>query len=236
MRTWLAILLIAAANGAAAQSLQVVTEDTSYTYLENGGVGGPATHIVRAVLERAGIRDYRLDLYPWARAYEMATSQANVLIYLIARTPERERRFKWAAELMQIRYHLYRLADRGDVEVATLDDARRYTTGVVRQDVRQQYLRRKGFRQLIVSPNNEENFRKLLTGRIDLIPLPASDLAQLCEKARFDCSRLQRVLTLDELTSGLYMAFSNATADQLVTRVGEAYRELRDEGRLEPLY
>ncbi len=235
MRTWLAILLIVVANGAAAQALQVVTEDTSYSYLENGDVGGPATRVVRAVLERAGIRDYQLNLYPWARAYEMATSQANVLIYLIARTPEREQRFKWAAELLQIRYHLYKLAERTDVVVSSLDDARRYSIGVVRQDVRQQYLRRKGFRQLIVSAGNEENFQKLIAGRIDLIPLPPSDMLKLCEKTRFDCKRLQRVLTLDELGTGLYMAFSKTTADELVARVAAAYEALRAEGRVAPL-
>lgn len=235
MRIWPVILALASISWAHAQTLQVVTEDTAYTYLEGGQVGGPATRIVRAALESAGVDDFRVNLYPWARAYAMATRQPNVLIYLIARTPERERTFKWAAELMQIRYHLYRLATRTDVQVTRLEDARHYAIGVVRDDVRHQYLQRLGFTQLTLSAGNEENFQKLLASRIDLIPLPPSDAAQLCEKMRFDCRQLQRVLTLDALGTGLYMAFSTGTADELVSRVGEAYRRLRAEGRVEAL-
>lgn len=232
MRVLGIILIMLAAPLAHAQAVQAVTEDTAYTYVEHGRVAGPATQIVRATLARAGVNDASFDLYPWARAYEMALSQPNVLIYLIARSPAREHRFKWVGELMKNEYHLYKLAERTDIQAPDLDAARRYTVGVMRQDVRQQYLQQRGFERLVESSGNDENFRKLLAGRVDLIPLNSMVAAGLCEKYRFDCAALSRVLTLDELSVGLYMAFSQATEDAMVARLKRAYDSLKAEGAL----
>lgn len=230
IRVWCALWLALAAPLAQGQAVQAVTEDTAYTYIAGGRVAGPATAVVRAALDRAGLADARFDLYPWARAYEMAMTRPNVLIYLIARTPEREPHFKWVGELMKIEYHLYKLASRKDIAITSIEQARDLTVGVMRRDVRQQYLARKGFAYLEVSAGNEENFRKLLAGRVDLVPLPQADVVQLCEKLRVDCSTVERVLTLDELTVGLYMAFGHLTDDQVVARLRAGYEALLAEG------
>ncbi|TVO58798.1 substrate-binding periplasmic protein [Denitromonas halophila] len=232
MRIVLALIVLLAVSVAQAQEIQVVTEDTAYTYLEKGRVVGPATQHVRAALARSGFSDVRVDLYPWARAYAMALSQPNVLIYLIARTPEREDRFKWAGELMRIQYHLYKLAAREDIVVDSLDAARPYRVGVMRSDVRQHYLQRNGFAQLVESSGNEENFQKLLAGRVDLVPLPRGDVARLCARFEVDCRSVTPVLTLDALTVDLYMAFSLATDDAVVERLRLGYAALKAEGRL----
>ncbi|TVT71778.1 MAG: transporter substrate-binding domain-containing protein [Denitromonas halophila] len=232
MRIVLALIVLLAVSAAQAQEIQVVTEDTAYTYLEKGRVVGPATHHVRAALARSGFTDVRVDLYPWARAYAMASSQPNVLIYLIARTPEREDRFKWAGELMRIKYHLYKLAAREDIVVDSLDAARPYRVGVMRSDVRQHYLQRNGFAHLVESSGNEENFQKLLAGRVDLVPLPRGDVARLCARFQVDCSTVTPVFTLDALTVGLYMAFSLTTDDAVVERLRLGYAALKAEGRL----
>ncbi|WP_442892030.1 substrate-binding periplasmic protein [Denitromonas sp.] len=232
MRVVFALVLVFATAAVQAQAIQAVTEDTAYTYLEHGRVSGPATEHVRAALTRAGFSDVRIDLYPWARAYAMAESQPNVLIYLIARTPEREDRFKWAGELMRINYHLYKLTAREDVVVDSLDAARRYRVGVMRSDVRQQYLQRNGFAHLVESSGNDANFQKLLAGRVDLVPLPRGDAARLCRKFGIDCATLTPVLALDALTVDLYMAFSPSTDEAVVERLRRAYAALKAEGHL----
>ena len=76
-----------------AQTVQVVTETTLFVFMQDGKIAGPATEVVKKTLQLAGINDYRLNIYPWARAYDMALNEPNVLIYLVARTPERETRF-----------------------------------------------------------------------------------------------------------------------------------------------
>ncbi|MCC4118818.1 hypothetical protein LLG90_26040, partial [Aromatoleum toluclasticum] len=93
-------------------------------------------------------------------------------------------------------------------------------------------LKRKGFEHLVLSPGNDESFRQLLAGRVDLVPLAHSDAQLLCAKYRIDCNTLTRVLTLDELTVGLYMAFSQATDEPIVERLRRAYQTLKTEGAL----
>lgn len=153
-----------------------------------------------------------------------------MLIFLIARTAAREQQFKWAGEIMKIQYHLYRLRDRSDISVKTLADARNYTIGVMRDDVRQQYLQSRGFQRLAVSAQWIDNFNKLIKRQVDLVPLTQDDASSLCAEAHFDCAGLERVLTLDEASTGLYMAYSASTADSTVQRTRAAFDKLKADG------
>lgn len=224
-----AALAFAAAT-AGAQAIRGVTEDSTYTYLSGGRVVGPVSEVVDATMQRAGFTDYRATVYPWARAYDMALQEPNVLIFLIARTPAREAQFKWVSEFMRLDYHLYKLRTDKEVVVKTLADARAYSVGVVRDDMRQQYLQAQGFTRLVVSAQNSESFRKLLNRQVQLVPLSEHDAVRFCEDAHVDFGLLERTHTLDGLSVGLYMAYSRSTADEVVLRTRSAYDKLKAEG------
>jgi polar amino acid transport system substrate-binding protein len=215
---------------ARAQHIKAVTEESSYTYLRDGKVAGPATEIVEATLKRAGLTDHKLALYPWARAYDLALQEPNTLIFLIARTPARETQFKWAGEFMRIEYHLYKLRSRKDVVVRNLADAKAYAVGVMRDDVRQQYLQSRGFDKLVVSARNSDSVRMLLDGRVQLLPLPETDMVRFCREANIEPGALEKVLTLNEMTTGIYMAYSRGTLDETVARTRAAFDQLKSEG------
>jgi polar amino acid transport system substrate-binding protein len=222
-------------GAAAGQTLQVVTEETPYTFMRNGKVAGTATEVVEKTLHRAGVTDYRLNIYPWARAYDMARNEPNVLIFLIARTPAREAQFQWLGEFMKMEYHLYKLKDDTEVVVHQLADARAYVVGVTRDDLRQQYLQSKGFTKLVVSAQNADNFRKLVNRQIQIIPLPEQDKHVLCAELKFDCAKLEKLLTLDELSAGLYLATGPQTPPATVERVRGAFNQLKAEGTVRKL-
>jgi polar amino acid transport system substrate-binding protein len=235
MKTFLlgAVLLALSVAGApaSAQAVRAVTEASQYSRLENGRVVGPANEIAEATLKRAGIADYSISLYPWARANDMALKEPNVLIYLIARTPAREAQFKWVGEFVKVEYHLYKLRDQKDVVVRKLEDARQYTIGVMRDDVRHQYLREQGFGKLVVSAQVSDNFRKLVNRQVQLMPLSETGAAQLCDEAHLDCATaLEKVITLDAMTTGLYMAYSLSTPDDLVARTAASFARLKADG------
>lgn len=216
-----------------AQTIHVVTEATPYTYLAEGKVVGSATRVVELSLKRAGLDDYEVSLYPWARSYDMALKEPNVLIYLIARTAAREDQFHWAGEIMKIQYHLYRLKRKDKAfRITNLEAAKHHIIGVMRDDVRYQYLRAKGFTRLVVSAQSVDNFKKLLSGQVDLVPLTSDDATSLCKETQFDCAGLERVLTLDEASTGLYMAYSRSTPVALVQRTRLAFDKLKAEGQL----
>jgi polar amino acid transport system substrate-binding protein len=215
-----------------AAPLQVVTEDSSYSYLEHGKVVGSASIIVEQTLALAGITDYRMTLYPWARAYNMARLEPNVLIYPIIRSAEREALFKWVGELDQVTPVFYKLRERKDVRVKELSDAMHYSVGVVRDDARQQYLERKGFTKVVVSANNLDNLRKLVSGQLELVPMPEREAREQCEDLHIAFEDLEAVYTLDELSKGLYIALSQTTPDDTVKRVRQAFETLKADGSL----
>ena len=229
-RSFACAVMAFAATAAAAQAIRGVTEDSTYSYLSGGRVAGPVSEVVDATMQRAGFTEYRAGIYPWARAYDMALQEPNVLIFLIARTPAREAQFKWVSEFMRLDYHLYKLRTDQDVVVKSLADARAYSVGVVRDDMRQQYLRAQGFTRLVVSSQNSESFRKLLNRQVQLVPLSERDAAYFCEEAHVDFGLLERAYTLDGLSVGLYMAYSRSTADEVVLRTRNAYDKLKAEG------
>ena len=225
--------LVSMACPLAAQTLHVVTESTPNSFLQNGRVTGPATEMVEQTLKRAGLTDYRIDLYPWARAQDLALREPFVLIYLIARTPERETRYRWVGEVKRSRYYLFSLADHADLHITQLDDARAWTIGVVRDDVRQLALQRRGFTRLAVSAQPAENFRKLLNRQVDLLVLSEGEARTLCAENKPACTGLSRLLLLEDVAAELYMAFSITTPEELAARARTAFESLRADGTLQ---
>ncbi len=213
-----------------AQAVRAVTEATAYVYLQDNKVAGPATEVVEKTLATANIKDYKVNIYPWARAYDMALTEPNVLIYLIARTPEREYQFQWVGELTQVRYFLYKLKERTDIAAPNLDAARNYMIGVMRNDTRHQYLKKEGFSRLVLSSNVAENFAHLLNHQVDMVPLSEIGAATQCKQANFDCTGLEKLLALEATNTGLYMAYSNSTPPELVSRTQAAFEQLRGNG------
>lgn len=215
---------------AQAEPLQVVTEDSSYSYLVDGKVAGAASKIVEMTLARAGLTDYAMTLYPWARAYDIARLEPNVVIYPIIRSREREPLFHWIGELEQTSQAFYRLRSRKDIVIADLQDASNYSVGVVRDDARQQYLESKGFRKMVVSANNMDNLRKLVNGQIALLPMPEREAREQCADLHISFDDLESVFILDDLSKGLYIAMSATTPTQTAQRMAAAFKQLKDDG------
>ncbi|HET7793758.1 MAG TPA: transporter substrate-binding domain-containing protein [Rhizobacter sp.] len=213
-----------------AQTIRAVTEPSNYSRMENGKPAGPANEIAEATLKRAGFTDYSIGMYPWARAYDMAMQEPNVLIYLIARTPEREARFKWVGEYIRVDYFLYKLRSNTQLHLRSLEQARQHSIAVTRDDVRHQYLQAQGFTRLVVAPTVGDNFKMLVNGQAELAALSEAGAAQLCEDNRFDCTRLEKAYALDALTVGIWMAYSLPTSDEVVARTRAAFDKIKASG------
>lgn len=213
-----------------AEPLQVVTEDSSYSSLRDGKVVGAASEVVEQVLSRAGVSDYRMALYPWARAYDMARLESNVMIYPIVRSNERESLFIWVGELESATPNFYKLRDRHDIVINDLGDARSFTVGVIRDDARQQYLKEQGFSKMVISANNLDNLRKLLNGQVELVPMPEREARVQCAELHIEFDQLESVYTVDGLSSRLYVALSLKTPPDTVQRITTAFAQLKEDG------
>lgn len=232
-------LVLMQATVAFSGSIKVVTEEwPPYTQSIGGEVGGVVTEIVRATLERADL-DYSLEVYPWARAYDMARTQKNVLIYSIFKLPVREPHFKWIKiEGLSIDMHLFSPKHRTDIALSSLAEAKKYRIGVTRETSTHHFLLSQGFEDGVnLFPVNCEQQNELKSSesvsRIDLTTGDRLSLAHwLNQSGQPSDYWVPRVPLFDE---DFYMAFGNQTPDEVVEAVQKAFREIQEEGQLDAI-
>lgn len=206
--------------------IKVVTEDTfPVQYFENGKISGPATKLVEQVLSAANI-SYTIEVLPWARAYHLALTEPNILIYSLARTKTRTNKFKWVGRIMALEYYLYGSFD-SDINLKTpLATLKKFRVGTVRDSAVDQYLRANNFKKLTTVVQGIQNFNLFEQKRIDLFPANQSSFQAVCLEYAFNCQALKPLHKLDISSIDLYMAFSELTDDILVEKVRMAYEEV----------
>ncbi|MDX1452020.1 MAG: transporter substrate-binding domain-containing protein [Oleiphilaceae bacterium] len=212
----------------------VTTDFPPYSYRHHATINGMATEVVMATLARAGISYQPPKMQPWARTYKEALKGKNTLIYSIARSAERESQFHWIGKIAPYTIHLYKLADRSDVRVHNLEDAKNYIVGGEFEDIKQAYLKRHGFevgKNLQLAADDTINLRKLFARRIDLLPFNALSLPFVLQQQKLPLGRLEPVLFLEEISYDLYLAMSKDSDSTLVMRLKTALRELHQNGQ-----
>lgn len=231
----LVLMASLAVSAVQAETIQVVTEELPpYNMTVDGRLTGMGTEVVEAMLERAGL-SASVQSMPWARAYDLALHSDNVLIYSLARIPQREALFQWVGPIAPTRWSMYALASK-PIKLASLDEAKAYQNGVVKQDVGELYLLSHGFTtgvNLQSSNRRELNYEKLKSGHIDLWIANELNALWLARQAGDDPARtLVRVLTLPDLggEAGLFIAFSLKTPAATVERAREALKRIHDDG------
>lgn len=239
----LIMVLTPLARATPAPDLVVVTEEfPPFSYIDRptGKVTGVLTVMVETVLKKAGVR-YTIRVLPWQRAYQMALTQPNVMIYSMARRPDREDLFEWGGRLTTVSFSFYRLRSREDVNPTSMEDAKRYRVGVTLGDFTHRYLEQQGFVPetagggLVPVREVELNIRKLLAGNIDLAPFTSLGLTSGCKAIALDCAQLEPTLPIPGLQSDHYFAFSRTTDPALIDSVRLAYRDLSAAGTLTPV-
>lgn len=220
------ILLLAPKVAAHSVHVRIVTEDAfPIQYMENGMISGPATKLVQQVLDKSGL-DYTIELFPWARAYHLAKTEPNTLIYSLAKTDIRADQFKWVGEIMALEYYFYGHKDLAIDQTTPINDLKQYRIGTVRDSAVYQYLQKNGFEKLTTVVHGRQNYNLFKQQRIDLFPANKSSFKSACQQKSYDCSALKPLYKLAFSSLELYMAFSLQTDDAVVKQVRDAYQQI----------
>jgi len=126
IRLLLAMLLCCMIGlNARAEALLLTTEEAppfNYTSEDGKSITGSATEIVREAFRRAGLA-YRIEIYPWARAYHLAQTEADTCVFSTTRTEEREKLFRWVGPVATSEWVMIARAD-DEIRLKTLDATR----------------------------------------------------------------------------------------------------------------
>jgi len=211
--------------------LTILTENLPpLNYLRNDVLVGPSVEIVREIQRRVGSNEM-IEVFPWARAYQLALENKNVVLFGMTHTTKRENLFKWVGPLATKRDIL--IAKKGsELKVHSLDDAQKVPRiGTLRDDTRERLLKEKGFTNLYPVSDELNNAKKLMLGRIDLWAYKKPGWKTVCELAGINPEEFYEVLDLREID--VCIAFSITTSDAIVTKWRNAFIEMMSDGTVD---
>lgn len=214
-----------------AQKISIVTEDIPvYSYYDEKqqAVRGLTVDIVAEVMKRAKL-DYRINIYPWARAYKITQEMPNTAIFALVRKEEREKQFKWVGVIYENDAYLYKLKGRADVKAKNMAELHTYTIGVVRDGAAADVFFKEGIR-IDAAPASINNVHKLLLHRIDAMMGEELSLNYLLQKNNIDPGLLEKMFRVDKLSGQLYLAFSLQTPDEVVDACKTALAGMMQDG------
>lgn len=197
-----------------------------YVFAEQGRARGIFVDLLDDVAQETGILpDYRF--LPWKRAQQVAAMAEDMLIMPLARSPEREPRFRWIAPVLSFDTVLF---GRGEAPLA-LDAARRLPVGLMAGTLFERDAREAGFTDIQLAPDEFSNARKLHHGRIR--GWITTDLVApgVYRQAGFDATELQRGLRIGT-PRVLWIAASPRFPSSLADDLQEAIARRRARGAL----
>ena len=213
-------------------SLKVVTEHSPpYQYqLKNNKIVGTATDKVIKALNEVN-SEFTLNIYPWARAYELALTQPNILIYSIYRNKQREHLFQWVCPLvLESDLYLFALKKNNSIQTMNIENLKQFKVGTVRQGVISIYLKVHGFKEgkeLYLTSNDDTNLKLLLRERVDFVIGTTLSIKGRMKKINKDFSILKKI-SFPEINkdSERCMAFSLDTPSYIVDQVRSALHKI----------
>lgn len=218
----LALLSLPFAGPASAATVNFVTEEyPPFSYHEGKDLKGAAIEQVRMLMRKAGI-DMSVEIMPWSRAYAATQATPMTCLFTTAHSPERDQLFKWVEPLLVDDNILVATASSGIPETDP-DSTRRYVVGTHRGDYTEKLLKEKGFTRIDVASDFPSTLRKLLSGRIDLMPISSIYF----EKLKLEHS-LVRIATLSSQSLGI--ACEKSFPEALRERMQHALDELIADG------
>ncbi|MBN2658071.1 MAG: transporter substrate-binding domain-containing protein [Spirochaetales bacterium] len=211
------------------EDLIYITEDYAPSnYMEDGELKGVAVELLKAIWARMGVEEQPIEVYPWARGYQIIQNRSDAVLFAMTRSPERENLFKWVGPIYRGRYSLMELSGQspGFEDDSTLQN-RRY--GAIRNDLGYHLLLKEGISaDLIWEASNFDQLVKMLeAGRIDFISIYEDSVNQYASESRDTTVRFQTVKILSE--NVMYYAFNREADDKLVGRFQNALNEIEEQ-------
>jgi polar amino acid transport system substrate-binding protein len=189
---------------------------------EKNELVGDSVDIVGSILKVTGstktIKD--IKVLPWATAYENALNNKNYALFSTGRTEKREKLFKWAGPLHEIKIVIL-TKKNNNIRIRSLDEVKQYRIAAVKDDISQQVMNSavKGL-SLSLAANTNDNLLRLNEGTIDLVVADETSLKGLIKQDGFNPDDYESIYTLKEVK--LWIAFNLLTSDALVQMVQTA--------------
>lgn len=215
-------------------TLKIVTElSPPHQTIEENKVAGASTALVKKLLNEAKL-EANFELLPWARAYRQASTDANTLIYSLARTEERERLFVWIGPVAIFELGLVRKSARLDLQIGDLVDLNNHKVAVQRGDIAAHFFTNRGI-EVIETSDIQSSYQLLVNDRVDFViddPRLVVDMATLLKVPN---NEFTFVMPVAELSVKGYLAANKNLPSHQISALQKAYTNLSNNPEVQRL-
>lgn len=227
-------MLLTVAGTARSAEITFVAEDLPPIHFKNmqRQPDGFLVELANALVKNTTLSS-RILLLPQARAYELTSTEPNVFMLSLLKSPQRDPDFQWVGAVYETRAFLIGLASNKSIQLHDLEDAKQYVVGTVRGYFSESWLRQKGFsdkHNLGLATQYDHLWGMLFKKHVDLVLTNALSLEREVQNAGYQAAQVQRYLELPELTTKLYIATGLQTDAALVERLSSALDTLKQQG------
>lgn len=191
-------------------------------------IGGLCTELVTAALKSTNL-EYRIKLRNWDYGYNRALSKPNHGIFCTTYTEDRAPLFKWVGPLTSNLWTVF-AAPGSDFQMDELEDAKDKVFGGYRNDVKSEYLIKRGY-NVSALDSDDLNPKRLALGQIDL--WLADRLGGPYVASQQDVEGLVPVFTFND--TKLYLALNPDTPDSVVDELQRGLESIRQSGMFEAI-
>jgi polar amino acid transport system substrate-binding protein len=135
-----------------------------------------AEKVIARVSNKYPVSASRVRILPWKRVLNLAQEKANVMLFSISRTSQRENKFQWVGTVSPYEIYFFKLRRRSDIRVKSMSQLLQsgYRVGVGAKSNTESYLREMGFREgrdFVTYSHYTKGIKMLFGGRFTMLPL-----------------------------------------------------------------
>ncbi|WP_157826685.1 substrate-binding periplasmic protein [Colwellia sp. 12G3] len=206
---------------------------------QNNVLSGFTTELMIEVMKRSQYR-YSINAYPWTVAYNFALKKPNHCIFSIARLSSRENLFTWIGRITENNKAIvWGLKNKQNYKISSLEDIKKYTTAVKRNNAPHQALLEMGFSEginLYVLDNSNALINILYSrSEIDFIVADDITISYRAKLAGIDINQLHKEYEISNLWSEFYLACNKNTNQKVIDNLTLIIDEIHKDGTYQRL-
>lgn len=189
-------------------------------------LSGYLIDVVNGILQSANINQEILAA-PWERVEREARTKSNVLVFALARTPERESAYHWVTPLTANVFSVFAIDVKKD-QFKTMQELQSVgSIAVLEKDVRHKILIDANYPTIHAYPSWSEAIDGVNSGKSDAIFFSDPGIKHFCFVLGKDCKALGRVFMYQKISSYLTLS-KTGTNEALVTTIKNAASSFKE--------
>ncbi|QDL55846.1 substrate-binding periplasmic protein [Rhodoferax aquaticus] len=200
--------------------------------------GGQAVEILTEAARRAGLT-LKMEIQPWSRALLTGSQTANVLLFPVVRTAEREAQFEWLGPVNRVEYWVFRRTEGLAPVAKTLDDLKSASIGTLANNANNEWLKAKlPMATIQPVPLYSSLAPMLFLDRFDYLVAARSTFFAELERLGKPRASVQALFPLvdDVADAKSYVVLAKGSDPQLVRSIRTALERMAADGTWDKMY